>query len=107
MRIEYLKQGECPVLTKPKFMKRITPQVKAIADAHLMAKESGMFDNPEITNTQELKDALWAGKTFSGVLEEIEIRYCTTGSMLLGSCLDHTSNNYKSGVYKGFKTLLQ
>lgn len=107
MSPEWTKPEVIPVLTKPKFMKRITPQVKAIADAHLKAKVSGMFDNPEITNAQELKDALWAGKTFSGVLEEIEIRYCTTGSMLLGSCLDHTSNNYKSGVYKGFKTLLQ
>lgn len=89
-------------------MKRITPKIKAIADAHLEAKRSGIFDNPRVTTKEEVIEALLGGKTLLAVLEEIEIRFCSVGSLLMAShfSFGHHSNNYKANVYKGFKILL-
>lgn len=90
--------------------KRITPEIKLIADAHIRAKINGNFDDPSVSNKAELIKALYEGKTFSQLLDTIEIRFCSVGTLLLasGTILDqHISNNYKAGIYKGFKTLLQ
>jgi hypothetical protein len=87
--------------------KRITPQIKAIADAHLNAKQTGVFDNPEVSSVPELKEALLQGKTSAMVLEQIELKYCSIGSLLISGLMAHNSTNYRAGVYKGFKTLFQ
>lgn len=87
-------------------MQRIKPKVKAIADAHIKARETGKFDNPEIKTRMDVINALWEGKTFEEVLRQVEIRYASIGSILI-SGLGHSSQSYKSAVYKGFKKLLQ
>ena len=89
--------------------KRITPEIKLIADAHIRGKINGKFDDPVVSNKAELIKALHEGKTFSQLLDTIEIRFCSVGTLLLasGTILDqHISNNYKNSIYKGFKTLL-
>ena len=86
-------------------MKRISPQVKAIADAHINAKINGKFDDPAASSKQEVIDLLKSGKTFSLVMLEIERRYVSITSQILQSCLDHTTDAYRRQVYKGFKVL--
>ena len=90
-------------------MKRITTQVKAIADAHLKARSEGKFDNILVRSKAELFEALWSGRTFSALMDEIEWRYCNVTSLVLNEMSKGTyqSNSYKSNVYKGFKNLLQ
>jgi hypothetical protein len=87
-------------------MKRISPKTKAIADAHIKARLEGNFDDPKVTTKQEMFDAILEGKTFSGLLDEIEVRFTSITSIILSRKLFHQSKNYKSGVYKGFKILL-
>jgi hypothetical protein len=86
-------------------MKRITPEIKAIADAHIEAMRKGIFDNPEVTTKEEILQALRDGKTFSQVLKTIEVRYISITSLIMSSQLDYVSDAYRKGVYKGFKTL--
>ena len=88
-------------------MARITPQVKAIADAHITARQTGKFDNPTVQTKAELLAELSSGKTFEGVLEQIEIRFASIGSILMSTRLNHVSSSYRSAVYKGFKAILQ
>jgi hypothetical protein len=86
--------------------KRITPKVKAIADAHIQAKLNNNFDEIKIESIDQLKAELfYFGKTSEGVLKEIEIRFISITSLLISSQLGHISKAYKEGVYKGFKTL--
>ena len=91
--------------TKIYNMKRITKETKAIADAHIQARSTGTFDNPEVNSKEELLAALKDGKTFEQVLEEIEYRFCGVGQILISRHFT-PSQNYKAGVYKGFKTIL-
>lgn len=86
---------------------RITKETKRIADAHIKCRLDGTFDDPIVSSKSELIEALKAGKTFSGLLEAIEMRYTSITSILLSRQLFHQSKNYTNGVYKGFKTLLQ
>lgn len=86
-------------------MKRITKEIKAIADAHIQAKISGQWNPCSIRNADELREAVTSGHTFPQLLEEIEIRYVSITSLLMSSQLDYLSNAYKQGIYKGFKTL--
>lgn len=90
-------------------MKRITPQVKAIADAHMRARSEGKFDNIVVRSKAELIEALWSGRTFSALMDEIEWRYCNVTSLALVELSNGTyqSKSYKANVYKGFKNLLQ
>ena len=87
-------------------MNRITPQIKSIADAHIEAKKTGNFDNPIVYSKEQLLSELRAGKTFSLVVKEIEIRYISITSNLMSSQLGHVSDAYMKGIYKGFKALL-
>jgi hypothetical protein len=87
-------------------MKRISRKAKAIADAHIKARVDGNFDDPKVTTKQEMIDDILDGKTFSGLLDEIEMRFTSITSIILSRKLFHQSNNYKAGVYKGFKILL-
>jgi hypothetical protein len=86
--------------------KRITPRIKAIADAHIQAKLNKTFDVLDVSTVDQLKAELfYFGKTSEGVLEQIEIRFISITSLLISSQLGHISKAYKEGVYKGFKTL--
>lgn len=87
-------------------MKRITPQIKSIADAHIQAKLTGAWDNPNANTKGEVLSLLRNGKTFAEVLRQVEIRYVSITSNLMSSQLNYVSDAYRKGVYKGFKTLL-
>ena len=86
--------------------KRITPQIKAIADAHIQANFTSKWDDPNVTTKEEVLSLLRDGKTFSGVLRQIEIRFVSTTSLIMHSQLGYVSDAYKKAVYKGFKALL-
>ena len=87
-------------------MKRISKQAESIADAHIQARLNGTFDNIVVSTKEELIQSLKDGKTFSGLLDRIEMKYTSITSILLSRKMFHNSQNYKSGVYKGFKILL-
>lgn len=84
-------------------MKRITSELKAIADAHLRARMDDKFDDDNVTNREELISALRNGRTFSKLLDEIEIRYSTISSILMCRTLKHVTEAHRKAVYKGFK----
>lgn len=86
-------------------MKRITPQVKAIADAHIRAKAIQIWDNPTCTNAEDVFKFLEDGKTIKEVMLEIEIRYVSITSCLMSNMMDYQTDAYKKAVYKGFKAL--
>ena len=86
---------------------RITPQVKAIADAHITARLTNSFDNPNANSNAELLSALMDGKTHEKVLDQIELRFCSITSILLGRQLGVACDSYRKSVYKGFKLILQ
>lgn len=90
---------------KPNTMKRITPEIKRIADAHIQARIDGKFDDPIATTEDEVFAHLRDGKTFSALMEEVELRYAPITAIFLARHLAHQSHSYKSGVYKGFKKL--
>lgn len=87
-------------------MKRISKQTKAIADAHILARQTGKFDDPVAKTKEDVFEYLRNGKTFSEVMRQIEVRYCTFGSIMLSDIMHHQSTNYRNNIYKGFKTLL-
>jgi hypothetical protein len=87
-------------------MKRITPQIKAIADAHIEAKLTGTWDNPNANTKGEVLSLLRDGKTFAEVLRQIEIKYVSITSNLMSSQLGYVSDAYRKAVYKGFKVIL-
>lgn len=89
---------------------RITPQIKAIAEAHIKAKITGKFDDPIVNNKAEILQHLANGKTFSKLLDTIEIKFCSVGTLLMASgvLLDkHITKSYRAGIYKGFKNIFQ
>ena len=88
-------------------MQRISKETKMIADAHLLAKETGLFNDPIISNRDELIQALKQGQTFSKLMDQIEISFVSVTSLMMAHVLDHNSGAYKKGIYKGFKKLLQ
>lgn len=86
-------------------MKRITPELKAIADAHIEARKNNSFYDPYVETAKEVFAQLKEGKTFSALMEDIEIRFVSVTSNIYARMLDHYSESYKKGIYKGFKTL--
>ena len=86
-------------------MKRITPEIKAIADAHINAKRINEFDDVPVTSPEELLDRLRGGKTFSNLLHYIETKYVSVTSLILAGAFNHETDAYKRGVYRGFKQL--
>ena len=87
-------------------MKRITKEIKAIADKHLEARISGKFDDPSVDTKSEVINALRSGKTFSAVMDQIEIRFISITSLIMQKHLNHISESYKRSIYKGFNILL-
>jgi len=86
-------------------MKRITPHVKSIADAHIKAKRLNQFDDIPVTSPDDLIVRLREGKTFSSLLHYIETKYVSVTSLILAGAFNHETDAYKKGVYKGFKQL--
>jgi len=88
---------------------RITPQTKAIADAHIEAMRQGVFKDTGVKSKEELLEAMRQGYTFYGVLHHIENMYVNTTSLVLCrlSGYQDQTEEYKRSVYKGFKELLQ
>jgi hypothetical protein len=88
-------------------MQKITKETKMIADAHLLAKQTGLFNDPVVSDKDQLLQALKQGQTFSKLMDDIEIRFVSVTSLMMAQILDHNSEAYKKGIYKGFKQLLQ
>jgi len=88
-------------------MQKITKKTKMIAYAHLLAKKTGLFNDPVVSDKDQLLQALKQGQTFSKLMDEIEIRFVSVTSLMMAHILDHNSEAYKKGIYKGFKQLLQ
>ena len=87
-------------------MKRMTTQIKAIANAHLEAKKRGQYDNPKVYSNEEALNKMLEGYTFSKVVDEIEIKYMSITTQLMGATLfGHISDGYKRDFYKGFKEI--
>lgn len=86
-------------------MKRITPHVKSIADAHIKAKRLNQFDDIPVMSPEDLIVRLREGKTFSSLLHYIETKYVSVTSLILAGAFNHETDAYKKGVYKGFKQL--
>lgn len=86
---------------------KITAQTKAIAEAHIAAAISGHFDDPRVSTREEVLALMRQGKTFSQVLEQVEVRFCTITSTLYRRQFNHITRAYRTDVYKGFKKLLQ
>ena len=76
-------------------MKRITPEIKAIADAHINAKRINQFDDVPVTSPEELLDRLREGKTFSNLLHYIETKYVSVTSLILAGAFNHETDAYK------------
>lgn len=88
-------------------MKRISKQVKAIADAHIEAKITGKFLEQHVTNKDELLQSIVDGYTYKQLLHLVEVNYVTITSQLLSSVVGHVTDAYKKQVYKGFKEILK
>ena len=87
-------------------MKRITPQIKKIADAHIEARITRKWDNPICKTAQDVFKFTLDGKTIEPLMDEIEIRNCSITSIVMAKQLSHPSLAYKKGVYQGFSNLL-
>jgi hypothetical protein len=90
-------------------MKRITPELKAIAEAHIKARLEEKFDNPQASTKEEVLRLLREGKTFSAVMNQIEMRYASITSILMMRTLSsknvYVPQAYKNAIYRGFKIL--
>jgi hypothetical protein len=87
-------------------MKRISKQVKAIADAHIEAKITGKFVGQHVTNKDELLDSIVNGYTYKQLLNLVEVNYVTITSQMMSSLVGHVTDAYRKQVYKGFKEIL-
>jgi hypothetical protein len=88
-------------------MQKITKETKAIAEAHILAKKTGLFNDPVISTKDELIQALKQGQTFSKLMDQIELRFASVTCLIMARAMDHESETYKKAIYKGFKTILQ
>lgn len=86
-------------------MKRISKQVKAIADAHIEAKMMGRWIGQDVKNKEELLQSLLIGCTYKQLLDLVEVNYVTITSQMLIS-VGYVPDSYKKQVYKGFKEIL-
>lgn len=87
--------------------KRITQEARAIADAHIRARMDDKFDDLPVSDNDEFKYNIFRGKTYSKVLEEIELKYSTNTSVLTARMFKHCTDSYKRAVYKGFSELIE
>lgn len=89
-------------------MKRISKKVQAIADAHIEANRTGVWNEVKISRTDSKKDLLdkmMAGHTYKFVHDRTQARFCSVGSSIMASVLGHKSKAYRTGIYEGFKAI--
>jgi hypothetical protein len=93
---------------KSKQMKRISTTAKAIADNYIKARQNNAFTpvTTPLKTKDEVIQGILQGAVYEDVIHQIEIRFCSVTSILMQGQFNYTSNAYKSGVYKGFKALL-
>ena len=91
-----------------KQMKRISTTAKAIADNYIKARQNNTFTpvTTPLKTKDEIIQGILQGAVYEDVIHQIEIRFCSVTSILMQGQFNYTSNAYKSGVYKGFKALL-
>lgn len=87
-------------------MKRITPEIKRIADAHIQAKVDNNFNPAPFNTADEVRSNMRKGHTYDWVLDDIEIRYVSVTSNIIARSFNYRTDAYKRGVYKGFKVIL-
>ncbi len=88
-------------------IKRITPKIRAIADAHSnIVFTKGTFSNPKVENTQEVLEKLYAGETFEHIIEWVEDDTCSVSAKIMARCGFRT-DAYVANIRKGFNTLIQ
>jgi hypothetical protein len=88
--------------------KRISKELKAIADRHIDARcnDSFNYDNKNTNMTkQEVMAALSHGFTFRTIMGIIEVNFCTITSTLIARQFNNTTDKYRRDVYRGFKAL--
>lgn len=91
-----------------KQMKRISTTAKAIADNYIKARQNNTFTpiTTPLKTKDEIIQGILQGAVYEDVIHQIEIRFCPVTSILMQDAFNYTSKAYKSGVYKGFKALL-
>jgi len=87
-------------------MNRISKQTKAIADKYISARQNNVFHPLTATTRSEVIQGILRGEVYEEVLNQIEVRYCSITSTLIGRQFAHTTQAYRSSIYKGFKALL-
>jgi hypothetical protein len=88
---------------------KISKKSKEIADAHIQAVLSKTM--PEMggkiyKDSEEVISDLKAGVLIPEVMEAVETRYASVTSCVLARFMGHGSKQYTSGIYRGFKALL-
>ena len=86
-------------------MSRISNKVKEVADNHIRARMEDRFDDIPVSGLDELKRNVLDGKTYSSLMDAIEIKYSTITSTLTARQFKHATDSYRSAIYKGFKVL--
>jgi hypothetical protein len=104
MRRESSKLATVSLNQNDNVMKRISKELKAIADAHIEARKTGNFNPKEFNRSkkaliQNMKD----GHTYEALIDQIEISFCSVTTLIIGAVLGAESKAYKAGIYKGFK----
>lgn len=86
-------------------MKRISKATKAIADRHIAAKYTEVWDElpSGIKTKEQLLQLVRDGATYKELISQLEYKFCPVGQ-IIGS-LWWASDNYKQNIYKGFKLL--
>lgn len=91
-------------------MKRITKEIKAVADAHIKASAEKNFTHPNkevlaIGSLQELVDSLSRGETYAFLSYQAEMQFVTITSMMYSRVFEHQTEAYKKSMYKAFKVM--
>jgi hypothetical protein len=82
-------------------------QIKAIADSHIEAKMTGVYNECHVADRDQLIQKLIEGHTFKQLIDLIELNYVSIQSQLMSGTLGYVSDSYRKSVYKGFKEVLK
>ena len=88
-------------------MKKISKQVKAIADRHIEARlgQRAFDEMPDDITLEQLLSDMMEGKTYEYVIKRVEAKFCSIGSSVMAHVIQHCSKSYQSAVYKGFRII--
>ena len=88
-------------------MKRLNKLQRSIINRHIEAKLADNFDiSTGPKSVDEIREALISGKTIKGLFDEIQFRFCSVTSIMLGS-MNHVSQNYRKDIAKGFRRVFE